>query len=68
MAASIRAAMGLSPWSALASPNLLLMSARGGFYWAWLIYWLITGAWLAWHYHDRFQSSELSFARVFARL
>jgi two-component system LytT family sensor kinase len=59
VAASIRAAMGLSPWSAVAGPNLLLMSARGGFYWAWLIYWLITGAWLAWHYHDRFQSSEL---------
>jgi signal transduction histidine kinase len=56
---AIRAAMGLTSWSAVASPNFLQLSMKGGFYWSWLIYWLVTGAWLAWHYHDRFQSSEL---------
>lgn len=59
LAMAIRAAMGLTSWSTIAGPGLLVNSARGGFYWSWLIYWLITGAWLAWHYHDRFQSSEL---------
>lgn len=59
VAAAIRALMGVTPWSVLAGPDLLVNSVRGAVYWNWLIYWLITGAWLAWHYHDRFQSSEL---------
>ena len=59
LAAAIRAAMGMMPWSAVAGLDLLLMAARGFFYWAWLIYWVVTGAWFARHYHERFQSSEL---------
>jgi two-component system LytT family sensor kinase len=59
LATAIRAAMGLMPWSSLAGLDVLYMAARGFFYWAWLIYWVITGAWFARHYHERFQSSEL---------
>jgi two-component system, LytTR family, sensor kinase len=64
LTAAIRAAMGMMPWSSLVGLDILFMAARGFFYWAWLIYWAITGAWFARHYHERFQSSELRAERA----
>jgi signal transduction histidine kinase len=64
VAGFIRAAIGLTSWQSVFSLQPLQMSLQGFFYWSWLIYWLIAGAWLARDYHSRFRSSELRAERM----
>ena len=53
--------MGLVAWNSLR--GLLVSSLRGMFLWDWLIYWLILGAWQAYHYYNRYIAGELRLER-----
>lgn len=64
LSAFVRAAVGVGPWSSLLDPAMLANSLRGMFLWSWLVYWLITGAWFAKQYYERFLSSELRMERI----
>jgi signal transduction histidine kinase len=63
VSAAVRAALGLTPWSALGS-GLLIGALRGMYLWSWLVYWLIVGGWLALRYYERYVSAELRMARL----
>jgi signal transduction histidine kinase len=62
--AAVLAVMGLERWEAAYSPQTLVMALRSMFFWSWLVYWLIVGAWQAHHYYERYLSSELRMARL----
>lgn len=59
-----RAAVGFDEWKGLLGIGLLIDSLRGLFVWNWLIYWLILGAWQAYHYFDRYITGELRLERL----
>jgi signal transduction histidine kinase len=52
------------PHWGLLMPAPMLKSALGWFIWSCLIYWLITGALLAYRYYERFMSTELQLERM----
>jgi signal transduction histidine kinase len=59
---AVRAAFGIIAWSSW--PGLLVVSLKGLFLWNWLIYWLILGAWQAYHYYDHYVAAELRLERL----
>ena len=62
--AAALALLGFERWDAVYNPRTLLMALRSMFLWSWLVYWLIVGAWQAYHYYERYLSSELRMARL----
>jgi two-component system LytT family sensor kinase len=64
VAATIRAAMGLGPWQAVWSPELLGMALRGMALWSVTVYWVIVGAWTAYRYYERYLWSEVQRERM----
>jgi two-component system LytT family sensor kinase len=61
---AIRAAFGIDEWNGLPSIGFLVSSLRGMFLWNWLVYWLILGAWQAYHYYDYYVAGELRLERL----
>jgi two-component system, LytTR family, sensor kinase len=61
---ALRAAFGMGAWNGLAGITLLVDSLRVMFLWDWLIYWLILGAWQAYHYYDYYIAGELHLERL----
>src|SRR5215831_7007383 len=61
---AVRAALGLQEWNGLASIRFLVDALEGLFLWNWLIYWLILGAWQAYHYYDYYLAGELRLERL----
>jgi len=64
VAAALRAAFGLSPWSAVTSLTLLTQALRGMILWSWLNYWLILGALIARRYYVSYLNAELRTERL----
>ena len=64
VAAGIRAAIGLGPWQAVWSRELLVIALRGMALWSLIIYWVIVGVWTAYRYYQRYLWSELQRERV----
>ncbi|HEX3878121.1 MAG TPA: histidine kinase [Bryobacteraceae bacterium] len=62
--ATIRAAVGISEWSSLRGISLLTNALGGMFLWDWLVYWLILGAWQAYHYYGHYIAAELRLERL----
>jgi hypothetical protein len=46
---AVRAAFGIEEWNGLPSIRFLVDALGGMFLWNWLVYWLILGAWQAYH-------------------
>jgi len=61
---AVRAVFGIGEWKGLATIRLLGDSLRGMYLWNWLDYWLILGAWQAYHYHNHYVASELRLERL----
>jgi len=61
---AFQALLGLGKWTVLGDVHLLPNALRGMFLWAWLIYWVIVGAWLAYRYYQRYLASELGRERL----
>lgn len=62
--AVVQALLGLGKWTVLRDVHLLPNALRGMFLWAWLVYWVIVGAWLAYRYYQRYLLSELGRERL----
>jgi two-component system, LytTR family, sensor kinase len=62
--AALRAALGMGAWRALLDIQTLVSALRGMFLWGWLVYWLVAGAWQAYHYYKRYLASELRTERL----
>ncbi len=61
---TVRAAFGIGDWSGLRSISFLVNALRGLFLWNWLNYWLILGAWQAYHYYDQYITGEMRLERL----
>jgi signal transduction histidine kinase len=61
---AVRAAFGIREWNGLASIKFLIDALQGLFLWNWLNYWLILGAWQAYHYYGHYIASELRLERL----
>ncbi len=61
---AVRAAVGIGDWNPVPHNGSLADALGGMFLWNWLIYWLILGAWQAYHYYDRYIASELRLERL----
>jgi len=61
---SMRAALGVTPWSSLRISQLMSPAVLGWQIWSWLIYWVIAGALQAYRYYERYMSSELRLERL----
>jgi hypothetical protein len=62
--AAMRVVFGMGSWRGLFDPDILLSALRGMFFWSWLVYWLILGAWQAHYYSQRYLESELRMERL----
>ena len=60
---AVRAAVGIDGWTGLLSIRFFA-DAQGMFLWDWLVYWLILGAWQAYHYYDHYIAGELRLERL----
>ena len=61
---TMRALMGVAPWSSLRISQLLTPAVIGWQIWCWLIYWVILGGIQAYHYYQRYINSELRLERL----
>src|SRR5262249_16762768 len=61
---TLRAAFGMNEWKGLSGIKFLVDALRGMFLWHWLNYWLILGAWQAYHYYDHYIAAELRLERL----
>jgi two-component system, LytTR family, sensor kinase len=61
---AMRALMGLSAWSALASERFLSIAFHQGLLWGWLVYWVIFGARQTFRYYQHYMASELRLERM----
>ena len=58
------AAFGIDEWNGLLSIRFLVDALGSMFLWNWLVYWLILGAWQAYHYYDQYIAGELRLERL----
>src|SRR5580765_2992838 len=61
---ALRAAFGIGEWNGLPSIRFLVDALRSMFLSTWLTYWLILGAWQAYHYYDYYIAGELRLERL----
>jgi two-component system, LytTR family, sensor kinase len=61
---TMRALMGVTPWSSLSPSQLFSASVVGWQIWCWLIYWVILGGLQAYQYYERYMNSELRLERL----
>ena len=61
---TIRALMGVAPWSSLGISKLFTAAVIGWQIWCWLIYWIILGGIQAYQYYQRYMASELRLERL----
>jgi two-component system LytT family sensor kinase len=61
---AVRAAVGIGDWNRLHGIGSLVDASGGMFLWNWLVYWMILGAWQAYHYYDRYMAGELRLERL----
>jgi two-component system LytT family sensor kinase len=61
---TIRALLGVTPWSSLRPSQIFSPSVLGWQLWCWLIYWVILGGTQAYEYYQRYMNSELRLERL----
>lgn len=61
---TVRAAFGINEWKGLLGIRLLAGALGGMYLWNWLVYWLILGAWQAYHYYHHYLAAELRLERL----
>ena len=61
---TMRALMGVTPWSSVGLSQLFSPSVIGWQIWCWLIYWVILGALQAYQYYERYMNSELRLEKL----
>jgi len=61
---TMRALVGVTPWSSLRVSQLFSPAVIGWQIWCWLIYWIILGGIQAYHYYQRYMNSELRLERL----
>ncbi len=61
---TIRALLGVTPWSSLRPSQIFSPSVLGWQLWCWLIYWVILGGTQAYEYYQRYMNSELRVERL----
>jgi two-component sensor histidine kinase len=61
---TMRALMGVTPWSSLRFSHLLSPAVIGWQIWCWLIYWIILGGIQAYQYYQHYMNSELRLERL----
>jgi signal transduction histidine kinase len=64
MFTTMRALMGVAPWSSLRISQLFTPAVIGWQIWCWLIYWVILGGIQAYQYYRRYMNSELRLERL----
>jgi len=64
MFTTMRALMGVAPWSSLRISQLFTPAVIGWQIWCWLIYWVILGGIQAYQYYQRYMNSELRLERL----
>jgi two-component system LytT family sensor kinase len=64
MFTTMRALMGVAPWSSLHISQMFSPAVIGWQIWCWLIYWIILGGIQAYHYYQRYMNSELRLERL----
>ena len=61
---TMRAVVGVVPWSSIRPAQLFNFSNLGWYLWSWLICILIVGALQAYHYYERYMNSEVQLERL----
>src|ERR1700722_4528251 len=61
---TIRALLGVTPWSSLRPSQIFSPTVVGWQLWCWLIYWVILGGLQAYQYYGRYVNSELRLERL----
>jgi two-component system, LytTR family, sensor kinase len=61
---TMRAILGVVPWSSIKPAQILNFSNLGWYLWSWLICILIVGALQAYRYYERYMNSELQLERL----
>jgi two-component system, LytTR family, sensor kinase len=61
---TMRAAVGVVPWSSIRPAQIFGFSNLGWYLWSWLICGLIVGALQAYRYYERYMNSELQLERL----
>lgn len=61
---TMRALMGVTPWSSVRFSQLFSPAVIGWQIWCWLIYWIILGALQAYQYYERYMNSELRLEKL----